>query len=143
MTPFSSNPNKADEIKGMGAHKIINSRDPKELEAAQEKFDLILSTVNVMLDWNSYIKTLRPQGRMHFLGVTLEPLLIEVFPLLFGQISLSASPLGSPAVISRMLDFTGCHQIKPIIETFNFDQVDEAMERLESGEARYRIVLSH
>jgi len=143
VTAFSSNPKKADEIKGMGAHKIINSRDPKELEAAKGKFDLILSTVNVTLDWNSYINTLRPKGRLHFLGATLEPLAIPVFPLLFGQLSISASPVGSPAVISRMLEFTGRHEIKPIIETFKFDQVNEAMERLESGETRYRIVLSH
>jgi alcohol/geraniol dehydrogenase (NADP+) len=143
VTAFSSNPKKADEIKGMGAHNIINSRDPKELEAAQGKFDLILSTVNVTLNWNSYVKTLRPKGRLHFLGATLEPLSIDVFPLLFSQISISASPVGSPSVISRMLEFTGRHEIKPIIETFKFDQVNEAMARLESGDARYRIVLSH
>jgi alcohol/geraniol dehydrogenase (NADP+) len=143
VTAFSSNPKKADEIKGMGAHNIINSRDPKELEAAQGKFDLILSTVNVTLDWNSYVKTLLPKGRLHFLGATLEPLSIDVFPLLFGQISISASPVGSPSVISRMLEFTGRHEIKPIVETFKFDQVNEAMEHLDSGKARYRIVLSH
>ncbi len=143
VTAFSSNPAKADEIKRMGAHTIINSRDPKELEAAQGKFDLIISTVNVSLDWNTYVNTLKARGRLHFVGAALEPLSVAAFPLIVGQRSISGSPLGSPAVMGRMLEFTGRHQIKPVVETFKFDQVNEAMEHLESGKARYRIVLSH
>lgn len=143
VTAFSSNPAKAEEIKKMGAQNIINSRDPKELEAAKGKFDLIISTVNVSLDWNTYIDTLRPKGRLHFVGAALEPLSVGAFPLIIGQKSISGSPLGSPAVTEQMLEFTGRHDIKPVIETFKFDQVNEAMEHLESGKARYRIVLSH
>jgi len=41
-----------------------------------------------------------------------------------------------------MLDFTARHQIKPVIEQFRFEQVNEAIARLKSGQARYRIVLS-
>jgi uncharacterized zinc-type alcohol dehydrogenase-like protein len=31
--------------------------------------------------------------------------------------------------------------LKPVIETFRFEQVNEAIARLRSGQARYRIVL--
>ena len=41
-----------------------------------------------------------------------------------------------------MLDFAVRHDVKPVIETYAFDQVNEAIERLKSGDARYRIVLS-
>ena len=38
----------------LGAHHTLNSRDPKEIAAAAGRFDLIISTVNVKLDWNLY-----------------------------------------------------------------------------------------
>jgi uncharacterized zinc-type alcohol dehydrogenase-like protein len=104
-------------------------------------FDLILSTVNVKLDWNAYIATLKPRGRLHFVGATLEPLDLAVFPMILGQRSISGSPVGSPANIARMLEFAVRHDIKPVIENFRLDQVNDAMERLRSGQARYRIVL--
>jgi alcohol/geraniol dehydrogenase (NADP+) len=142
VTAFTSTEAKKAEALKLGAHQTINSRDPAALDAAAGQFDLILSTVNVKLDWNAYVSALRPRGRLHFVGATLEPLDLGVFPLIMGQRSISGSPVGSPANIARMLDFAVQHQIKPQIETFPFDQVNEALARLRSGEARYRIVLS-
>ncbi|MCP4566897.1 MAG: NAD(P)-dependent alcohol dehydrogenase [FCB group bacterium] len=142
VTAFTSSEAKKTEALKLGAHHTINSRSPEELEAAAGKFDLILSTVNVKLDWNAYVSTLRPRGRLHLVGATLEPLDLGVFPLIMGQRSISGSPVGSPANIARMLEFAAHHDIKPVIETYRFDQVNEAMARLRSGQARYRIVLS-
>ena len=59
-----------------------------------------------------------------------------------GQRSVSGSPVGSLATIAKMLEFTALHSIQPVIETYRFDQVNEAIERLRSGQTRYRIVLS-
>jgi uncharacterized zinc-type alcohol dehydrogenase-like protein len=126
----------------LGAHRIINSRDPEALEAATGQFDLVLSTINVKLDWNKYINTLKTRGRLHFVGATLEPLDLQLFPMLMGQRSVSGSPVGSPANIGRMLEFAVRHDIKPIIEKFRLDQVNDAFARLRSGQTRYRIVLT-
>jgi uncharacterized zinc-type alcohol dehydrogenase-like protein len=57
------------------------------------------------------------------------------------QRSVSASPVGSPATIARMLDFTVRHQLDPVTEHFPMAKVNEALEHLRSGKARYRIVL--
>ncbi|MBE0501636.1 MAG: NAD(P)-dependent alcohol dehydrogenase [Desulfuromonadales bacterium] len=142
VTAFTSSAAKKKEALAIGAHQTIDSRDPAAIEVAAGTFDLILSTVNVKLDWNRYVAALRPKGRLHFVGATVEPLDLSVFPLLMGQRSVSASPVGSPANIARMLAFAAQHDIKPVTESFRFDQVNEAMARLRSGEARYRIVLS-
>jgi uncharacterized zinc-type alcohol dehydrogenase-like protein len=42
-----------------------------------------------------------------------------------------------------MLDFANRHHIEPITETFAFSQVNQALEHLEAGRARYRIILHH
>ena len=143
VTAFTSSPQKKKEAKQFGASHTIDSRNPKELEAAKNQFDFILSTVNVHLDWNAYIATLRPKGRLHFVGITLDPLDINLQPLVGGQKSISATPVGSPVNIAKMLEFADRHKIKPMIETFSFEKINEAIERLRSGKARYRIVLSH
>lgn len=143
VTAFTSSESKQQEAIELGAHKTLNSRDPKELENAAGSFDFIISTVNVKLDWDLYIGTLKPKGRLHFVGATLEPLDIAVFPLIMAQRSISGSPVGSPATIKKMLDFARLHQIQPKIEVFPMSEINEAFEHLEAGNARYRIVLSN
>ncbi|MBF2018882.1 MAG: NAD(P)-dependent alcohol dehydrogenase [Hydrococcus sp. C42_A2020_068] len=143
VTAFSTSSDKETEAREMGANHFVNSRDPEALKAVVNSFDMILSTVNADLDWGTYIATLRPKGRLHFVGVVPHPVSTHIFPLIEGQKSISGSPLGSPTTVARMLDFAERHHLEPITETFTFDQVNEAMERLRSGKARYRIVLKH
>jgi len=141
VTAFTSSESKREEALRMGAHRTVSSRDPDALAAEAGRFDLILSTVNVRLDWNAYLATLRPRGRLHLVGAVLDPLDVSAFPLITGQRSISGSPIGSPAMIARMLDFAVRHDIKPVVEVFPMEEVNSAMERLRRGEARYRLVL--
>lgn len=141
VTAFTSSEDKRDELLSMGAHNVLNSRDADQLKQAAGSFDMIISTVNVKLDWNSYLGTLAPRGRLHFVGAALEPLDIGVFNMMGRQLSVSASPIGSPATIKQMLEFAHLHDIKPIIETYKFDDINAAVDRLRSGNARYRVVL--
>jgi uncharacterized zinc-type alcohol dehydrogenase-like protein len=141
VTAFTSSESKKKEALDFGAHHTIDSRDSSKIGEAAGRFDFIISTVNVKLDWNTYISTLRPKGRLHFVGATLEPLDLSLFPLIMGQRSISASPVGSPATIGTMLEFAAAHKIKPIVEVFPFEKINEAMERLRSGKAHYRVVL--
>lgn len=141
VVAFTSNAAKREEALELGAYDTLDSRDPSLLEAAAGRFDLIVSTVNAKLDWNAYMSALKPRGRLHFVGATLEPLDLQVFPLIMGQRSVSGSPVGSPGTIGAMLDFAARHQITPETEHFPMDRVNDAIARLESGQARYRIVL--
>lgn len=141
VTAFTSSEAKRVEALELGAHHTLNSRDESEIEAAVGSFDLIISTVNVKLDWNLYLNTLQARGRLHFVGATLEPLDINVFSLIMQQRSISGSPIGSPQTIAQMLDFVSQHKIVPIIEKFPMQDVNEAIARLRSGDARYRVVL--
>jgi uncharacterized zinc-type alcohol dehydrogenase-like protein len=143
VTAFTSSEAKKQEALDLGAHRTVDSRNPEAIEAQAGQLDLLISTVNVDLDWKAYIAALKPKGRLHFVGATLEPVSIGVFSLIMAQRSVSGSPVGSPATIARMLDFAVRHEIKPVVEFYKFSQVNEAFERLRSGHARYRIVLTH
>jgi len=143
VTAFSTTPDKEQEARALGATHFINSRDPEAISKAANSFDLILSTVAADLDWGTYIAMLRPKGRLHFVGVVPNPISSLVFPLISGQKSISGSPLGSPATIAQMLEFTNRHNFEPMVEEFPFTQVNEAIAKLRTGSPRYRIVLKY
>ena len=142
VTAFTSSPGKRTEALALGAHKTLDSRDSEALQAAAGQFDLILSTVNVSLDWEGYIATLNSKGRLHFLGAALEPLQLNIFSLIGGQRSVSGSPVGSPGTIAKMLSFAERHSIYPDVKLFAMSEVNEAMKHLEEGHPQYRVVLS-
>jgi len=142
VTAFSTSPDKEDEARQLGAHHFVNSRDTGALEKLAGHFNMVLSTVNVPLPWDAYVNTLSPKGKLHLVGA-VPSVETAFFPLLIGQRSVGASPLGSPALIANMLEFAARHDIEPVTETFPMSQVNDAMEKLRSGKPRYRLVLEN
>lgn len=141
VTAFTSDLSKTDELKALGADYVVNSRDDAELEKVKGKFDMILSTVNVPLNWAAYLDALTPKGHLHIVGATLDPIPVMSFNLISGQKSVSGTATGSQAVVAKMLEFCARHNIETVTENYKMSQINEAFEHLESGKARYRIVL--
>jgi uncharacterized zinc-type alcohol dehydrogenase-like protein len=141
VTAFTSSESKFDEARDFGAKHVVSSTDSAAIKQLEGAFDLLISTVNVTLDWDALVGTLAPSGRLHVVGALLEPIPVSAFSLILQQRSVSGSPTGSPAVIETMLDFASRHNILPQTEHFPMSKINEAFARLESGKARYRIVL--
>ncbi|HEY1187043.1 MAG TPA: NAD(P)-dependent alcohol dehydrogenase [Gemmata sp.] len=143
VTAFSSSAGKTDEAKRLGAHNVVNSRDDAAMKKLAGSLDLILVTVNVSLNWQAYLAALAPKGTLHFVGAVLEPVAVPAMALIMAQKSLSGSPLGSPVTTADMLTFCARHKIEPVTETFPLTKVNEALDHLRAGKARYRIVLEN
>lgn len=143
VVAFTSTEAKRAEALGLGAHQTVSSRDTAELKKLAGSLDFILVTVNASLDWDAIIGALAPKGRLHFVGAVLTPVPVAAFSLIGGQKSISGSPLGSPATVDRMLSFCARHKIAPVTEHFPLSRINDALERLRSGQARYRIVLEN
>jgi len=141
VTAFTSTPAKREEALALGAHRTVSSVDRAELKAAAGSLDFLLVTAGASLDWDALINTLAPKGRMHLVGVVTEKMNLKSGSLLSWQRSLSASPTPSPTLLARMLEFSARHQILPQVERFPMSRVNEAVEHLRSGRARYRVVL--
>lgn len=142
VTAFSTSAGKEEEARRLGADRFVNTRDPDGLAAIARSLDMVLVTVNAELDWEAYIKSLRPRGKLHIVGV-VPSVTVSGFSLLDGQKSIGGSPLGSPATTAAMIEFAGRHGIAPITEMFPMSKVNDAMDRLRAGDARYRIVLEN
>ncbi len=136
------NRNEAEAYK-LGAHFVHNTKQDGALKKIAGSLNLIISTVNAGLDVPGLLDTLAPNGRLHNVGAVLDPLPVPAFSLIAGQKSVSGSPTGSPTAIDDMLEFSARHSIAPITETFPMSKVNEALEHLRAGKARYRIVLAN
>lgn len=141
VTAFTSSESKFEEAKRLGASQVVSTRDPAAIGKLAGSLDLLISTVNVALDWDRMIGTLAPLGRLHVVGAVLEPIPVPAFSLIMKKRSVSGSPTGSPTEIASMLDFAARHNVLPQNEHFPMSSINEAFARLESGKAHYRIVL--
>lgn len=141
VTAFTSTAGKADEAKRLGAHRVVASNDRAAIEAIAGSLDVILDTVNVPLEWDALIAALAPKGRLHVVGAVLEPIPVQAFGLIMGQKAISGSPTGSRPDLVSMLDFAARHGIGAQVERFPMSRVNEALDHLRAGKARYRVVL--
>jgi alcohol/geraniol dehydrogenase (NADP+) len=141
VTAFTSSESKFDEAKSFGARHVVSSKDSAAIKKLGGSLDLLISTVSAPIDWNAMIGTVAPNGRLHVVGLMVEPIPVSAFSLVLQQRAVSGSPTGSPVGIATMLDFAARHRIAPQTEHFPMSRINEAFARLESGKARYRIVL--
>jgi uncharacterized zinc-type alcohol dehydrogenase-like protein len=142
VTAFTTSDSKAEEAKKLGAHTILNTKSAEQVSKAAGSFNLILSTIAAPLDVEAYLGALAPKGRFHTVG-GLPEIKTRVSPLIFKQLEISGSPSGAPATVATMLDFAARHGIAPVTEEFPMSKANEALEHLEAGKARYRIVLKN
>jgi uncharacterized zinc-type alcohol dehydrogenase-like protein len=140
---FTTNDSKEKEARQLGAHYVHNMRHDGVLKKIAGSLDLIISTINVPIDVPGLLETLAANGRLHVVGAILEPMQVPAFDLIMRQKSVSGSPTGSPTAIDRMLEFSARHSIAPITETFPMSRVNDALDHLRSGKARYRVVLAN
>ena len=141
VTAFTTSASKEEEARAFGAHRVVTTGDAAALKQLAGTFDLIIDTVNASLDWPGLVAALAPKGRLHVVGVPLEPIAVPAFSLISGQKALSGSPTGSRGAIDTMLGFAARHGVAPQTEHFPMRRVNEALDHLRAGKARYRIVL--
>ncbi|PWU20017.1 MAG: alcohol dehydrogenase [Verrucomicrobia bacterium] len=138
---FTTSDSKDAEARQLGAHFVHNTRQAGALKKLAGSIDLIISTINASQDIAAFLDTLAPKGCFHNVGAVLKPLEVSAFALIGGQKSVAGSPTGSPTAIDSMLAFSARHSVAPMVEYFPMSSVNDALERLRSGKARYRIVL--
>ena len=140
---FTNSDDKEAEALKLGAHFVYNTKREGVFKKLAGALDLIISTINAPLDIPGLLGALAPKGHIHVLGLILKPLEVPAINLILGQKSLSGSPTGSPTAIDRMLEFSARHSLAPVVENFPMSKINDAFERLRSGKAHYRIVLTN
>jgi uncharacterized zinc-type alcohol dehydrogenase-like protein len=143
VTAFSTSAAKEEEVRALGAHHFVNTRESKAVKEMASSQDFILSTVNVDQDWGVYMQTLRPTGTLCLVGIPPSPVTIQAFPMISGLRSITGSPTGSPHQLREMLDVAARHGVKAQTECFPMAKANEAIEKVKKNKVRYRAVLAN
>jgi alcohol dehydrogenase (NADP+) len=135
---FTTSPGKKDDAFRLGAHEVIISKNPEEMQQHAGTFNFILDTISADHDINAYINMLARDGNITLVGAPEKPLQVSPFALLFGRRSLSGSIIGGLPETQEMLDFCGEHNITADVEVIPIQKVNEAYERLSKSDVKYR-----
>ena len=138
---FTTSAAKVDDAKRLGAHEAVLSTDPEQMKAFASKVDIIIDTVSAKHEVNAYLNLLAIDGSLVLVGLPAEPLEVGAFNVVKGRRSFSGSNIGGIAETQEMLDFCAEHDIVADIELIKADQINEAFERLEKNDVRYRFVI--
>jgi D-arabinose 1-dehydrogenase-like Zn-dependent alcohol dehydrogenase len=136
---------KAALARQLGAHVYIdtNSQDPaKELQKLGGA-TVILSTITSAkaLEWA--IDGLAPAGKLLVVGAPEDgPLVIKPFPLLLGRRTVAGWPSGTGMDCEDTLNFSALSGVKALIESYPLEKAEDAYNRMMSGAARFRVVLT-
>ncbi len=135
---------KSAELKAMGAHQVlVAGQDPGKALLDAGGFDVILSTTNSAKQIGSAYGGLRRGGRLVNMGVANGPVALDPMLLIMGQRQLRGSSQDERADLIEALELVAAGKVKPALEVYPLDRVNEVRERLEAGKVRYRAVLTH
>lgn len=142
VTLFSRTPDKEKDALDLGADAVVISTDDAQMASVSGKFDVIIDTVPYVHDINPYIATLAISGTHVIVGYlgALDPMLNTV-PMIMGRKSVAASLIGGIAETQEMLDFCGEHNIVSEIEIIKMQDINEAYERMQKSDVKYRFVI--
>jgi alcohol/geraniol dehydrogenase (NADP+) len=141
VTLFSSTPEKKKEAEALGVHHFVASNEAESISATDRRLDLVLVTANVDLPWAPYLKTLRSNGALCFVGIPPSPLSISPVELMNRQLRVTASNIASRHQIEAMLEFCVRNEIGATAETYPIEKVNEVLPRVRANRVRYRAVL--
>lgn len=135
---------KADTAAELGAHHYIDSTagDVAAQLQALGGAKVVLATAGNSEAMSATIDGLRYNGELIVVGADPAPIQVSPFQLIFGSKTVHGHPSGTARDIEETMRFAALTGVRPMTETLPLNQVDDAYNRMLSGEARYRMVLT-
>jgi D-arabinose 1-dehydrogenase-like Zn-dependent alcohol dehydrogenase len=131
-------------VKQLGAHAYIDSQAGSVAEALQGLggADVVLATATNAQAMAETIGGLATDGRLVVVGAPAEPMQVSVLPLIGGRRSIAGWPSGASIDSEDTMGFSALSGVKPMTEVYPLERAAEAYERMMSGKARFRVVLT-
>jgi D-arabinose 1-dehydrogenase-like Zn-dependent alcohol dehydrogenase len=135
---------KAELARKLGAERYIDStaEDPAEELSKLGGAKVILSTITNAEAVAATFGGLGQRGELVIVGASMEPLGIPPAALIGGNKSIVGHASGTSRDSEDTLSFSVLAGVRPMIETLPLEQASEAYEKMISGDARFRMVLT-
>jgi len=130
--------------KKLGARHYIDSQsqDPSVELAKMGGAKVILATVTNGDAMTAALGGLGVNGKMIVLGAPHEPLAVSALLFILGRRSIMGWPSGTSIDSQDTMSFSVLTGVRSMNETFPLERAAEAYERMMSGNARFRVVLT-
>jgi D-arabinose 1-dehydrogenase-like Zn-dependent alcohol dehydrogenase len=130
--------------KKLGAHVYIDSKAANAVEELQKLGGarVILATAPSAQAMTALFDGLGTNGTMVVVGATMEPIQVSPIQLIRGRRNLQGWPSGTSIDSEDTLNFSVLTGVRPMIEKFPLERASEAYDRMMSGKAEYRVVLT-
>jgi D-arabinose 1-dehydrogenase-like Zn-dependent alcohol dehydrogenase len=128
----------------LGAHVYLDStqQDAAAELAKMGGASVILSTVTDAKTISSVANGLGIDGKLIVVGVSHEPIEVSTLLLVGGRRSIQGWPSGTSIDSEDTLKFSALSNVRPMIETMPLERAAEAYDRMMSGKARFRMVIT-
>ena len=136
---------KADFAKQLGAHHYIDSTADTPVAEALRSLGgakVVLATAGNSQAITATVEGLSPRGELVVIGADAEPLGISPVQLLMSGRVVRGHPSGTSQDVQDTMAFSALHGIRPMTETLPLDRAGEAYEKMLSGKARFRMVIT-
>ena len=130
--------------KKLGATVYIDSQATNAAEALQKLggAQVILATAPSSKAMSELIDGLGPNGKLMVVGAAFDPIEVTPIQLISGSRTIQGWASGTPADSEDTLRFAELTGVRPMIETYPLEKAGEAYERMISGNAQFRVVLT-
>jgi alcohol dehydrogenase len=134
----------AQDAIALGAHRYVDTLVEDAVAALKQLggAQAIIATIGHPATVSALPGALAPTGQLVLLGGAKDPLVVPIGPMVVGERSIVGSITGTPHESERTLDFSVLAGVQPQVEVVPFERAHDAYQRLKSGQAKFRVVLS-
>jgi D-arabinose 1-dehydrogenase-like Zn-dependent alcohol dehydrogenase len=128
----------------LGAHVFLDGQT-QDVAAELQKLGgakIILATVTSAKAMSDVIPGLSVRGRLIVIGIDPQPFPVSTLDLIGGSRSVVGVASGTSMDSQDTMVFSALSGVRPMIETVPLEQAAAAFDRMVSGEARFRMVLT-
>jgi alcohol dehydrogenase/propanol-preferring alcohol dehydrogenase len=135
---------KAPLARQLGAIEYIDTKDNDPAAALQKLggAKVVLATVTVGEAMAATIGGLAPRGKLLVLGAAGDPIPVNGLALLMARRSVEGWYSGTSIDSQDTLNFSRQQDVRSMNETYPLEKAAEGYERMMSGKARFRVVLT-
>ena len=136
---------KSELAKQLGAHHYIDSTSATPVAEALQALGgakVVMATASSSDAIAATVDGLSPRGELVVIGATADPMGISPLQLLLRGRVLRGHPSGTAESVQETMEFSVLHGIVPTNEVVPLSQINDAFQRMMSGAARFRMVLT-
>ncbi|KAJ1662266.1 hypothetical protein IW140_005946 [Coemansia sp. RSA 1813] len=139
---LSHSSNKREQSLALGASKFVDISNKEEVDSVRHSLNHLFVTSSAESNqYNEFISWMDFEGQIVLLALPKGTMSFHPGEFIQTEVSITGSLIGGRKAMSEMLEFAAKHNIRPMIERFPLSKVNEALEYVDSGKPRYRVVL--